>query len=288
MQFLYKYLVLVLLLIPRVSDAQATTKNKHTKNKEVIMTAIQGNKEVIRNLYEESLNKRNMALLRELISPDYVGVRGVKGAAGFEEPIVPLLKAFPDIQWNIETLVGEEDKVVVKWKWRGTHTAPFTNFEASGKTISNEGVGIFELKNGKIIKSQVQTDRLGFLQELEVLPLDLTLLSVKKHTKDQVRFIDKFFVPLAAKAEFYERMRINRSFIKNLPGFMEDAAYEYTDANGNLICLTVALWENNEALNKAREAVQAEYKKQGFDAAEMFKRLDITADRGIYTEVAER
>lgn len=288
MQFLYKYLVLALLLIPRVSDAQATTKNKHTKNKEVIMTAIQGNKEVIRNLYEESLNKRNMALLRELISPDYVGVRGVKGAAGFEEPIVPLLKAFPDIQWNIETLVGEEDKVVVKWKWRGTHTAPFANFEASGKTISNEGVGIFELKNGKIIKSQVQTDRLGFLQELDVLPLDLTLLSVKKHTKDQVRFIDKFFVPHAAKAEFYERMRINRSFIKNLPGFIEDAAYEYTDADGNLICITVALWENNEALNKAREAVQAEYKKQGFDAAEMFKRLNITADRGIYTEVVER
>lgn len=37
----------------------------------------------------------------------------------------------------------------------------------TGKTISNEGVGIFELKQGKVIKSQVQTDRLGFLQEMK-------------------------------------------------------------------------------------------------------------------------
>jgi hypothetical protein len=61
---------------------------------------------------------------------------------------------------------------------------------------------------------------------------------------------------------FYERTSINRKFIKILPGFIEDAAYEYTDKDGNLICITVAVWENVQALNKAKEAVQAEYKKR--------------------------
>ncbi len=39
-------------------------------------------------------------------------------------------------------------------------------------------------------------------------------------------FIDKFLVPENAKQEFIERMNINRSFIKTLNGFNEDAAYE--------------------------------------------------------------
>ncbi|HMH22995.1 MAG TPA: hypothetical protein VK563_14510 [Puia sp.] len=101
----------------------------------------------------------------------------------------------------------------------------------------------------------------------------------------KVSFIDKFLIPPAAISEFYERMGMNRSMIKILPGFIEDAAYHYTDDNGNLICITIAHWENMKALNKARETVQTEYKKQGFDTAEMFKRLNIQADRGIYTEL---
>jgi heme-degrading monooxygenase HmoA len=126
-----------------------------------------------------------------------------------------------------------------------------------------------------------------FLQELEVLPADINVLINKKTYKDQVNFIDKFFVPATAIKEFKERVNVNRAFIKKLPGFIEDAAYEYADKDGNLIFITVALWQNSEALNNAKDAVQAAYKKEGFDAPAMFKRLGITADRGIYTQTHE-
>jgi hypothetical protein len=82
-----------------------------------------------------------------------------------------------------------------------------------------------------------------------------------------------------------ERMSINRKFIKTLPGFIGDAAYERTDEQGNLVVITVAEWANEDVLKKAKEAVQAEYEKQGFDMAGMFQRLNITLDRGIYKEV---
>lgn len=280
----FAHLVLALLLIPGMSIAQkANSSNKNIKNKEDNMSTIQKNKEIIRNVYDHSLNNRNFELLKDIISDDYVGIRQ-KGVTGFLEPIHPLIKAFPDVQWKLEEVVSEGDKVAVKWKLQGTHKKPFNNFAATGKIVSNEGMAVFELKEGKVIKSVVQTDRLGFFQQLEALPSDLSVFS-KKVSKDKVSFIDKFFVPGAAKKEFYERMRINRSFIKGLPGFIDDAVYEYIDPNGNLICITIAHWENNEALNKAKEAVQAEYKKQGFDTADMFKRLNIVADRGVYTEL---
>ena len=98
-------------------------------------------------------------------------------------------------------------------------------------------------------------------------------------------FIDKFIVPAAAVNEFTNRMNINRNFIKKLPGFIKDEAYQRTDEHGNLVCITIAAWENEDALKKAREVVQAEYKKQGFDMPAMLSRLNIVMDRGLYTDM---
>jgi len=249
------------------------------------MNTTQQNKEVVRKIFEEAFNKRNLELLKELISDDYVGFAGKKGAAGFQEPVLPLMKAFPDIQWNITELIAEGDKVVLSWKWQGTQTAPYyENIPATGKTITNDGVVILTLTNGKVTHNQVLTDRLGFLQSMNILPADVNKVVGKKAQNGQVNFIDKFVVPAPAIKEFKDRVKINRDFIKNLPGFIEDAEYEYTDNDGNLILVTVALWKNMEALNTAKEAVQAEYKKTGFDAPAMMKRLNITMDRGIYTQ----
>ena len=99
--------------------------------------------------------------------------------------------------------------------------------------------------------------------------------------------IDKFIVPKDAKQEFMERMNINRNFIKQLPGFVQDAVYESNDEHGNEIYVTVAVWQNEAVFKKAREAVQAEYKKQNFDLPGMLKRLNITIDRGVYKKVGD-
>src|SRR6187431_2206721 len=108
-----------------------------------------------------------------------------------------------------------------------------------------------------------------------------------KMKTDQQVFIDKFFVPQNSKQEFVERMNINRNFIKGLPGFIEDNVYERTDEQGNFIVVTVAVWQNEEAIKKAKEAVQAEYKRTNFNMPEMLKRLDITIDRGVYKRVED-
>lgn len=275
--------LMIMLMIPGIVSAQAT---KNNKKKEIIMNTMQQNKEVVQKAFEQGLNKRNYELLKECVAADFTGVQGKKGAAGFYEPILPLIKSFPNIQWKIDEFIAEGDKVAIHWKWQGTQTTPFNNL-ATGKTITNEGRAAFTIKDGKIINAQVLTDRLGFLQALDVLPADVNVLYNKRAHNGQVNFIDKFFVPAAAITAFRERVQINRNLIKKLPGFIEDAAYEYTDNNGNLICITVALWQSQEVLNNAKEAVQAEYKKEGFDPAEMFKKLNITVDRGIYTPVHE-
>lgn len=101
-------------------------------------------------------------------------------------------------------------------------------------------------------------------------------------------FIDRFMVPQTARQEFMERMTINRNLIKTLPGFIEDAAYERTDEQGNLVVVTVVVWASEEAIAKAKEVVQASYKKEGFNLPAMLERLNITMmERGVYTKMEE-
>ena len=144
------------------------------------MSPIESNKGIVRKLFEESLNKGKLELMPDLFAADFTGPQGQKGPAAFRATIEPLLKAFPDIHYTIKDLVAEDDKVAISWTWHGTQTVQFRNIPATGKAISNEGMAIFVLKDGKIVSAFTQTDRLGFLQGLGALPADLTPLASPK------------------------------------------------------------------------------------------------------------
>ena len=103
----------------------------------------------------------------------------------------------------------------------------------------------------------------------------------------QQTLIDRFIVPQPAIDTFMQRVNYNRNFIKQLPGFIHDAAYQHRDEKGNLIFVTVAVWENETVINNAKAAVQAEYKKIGFNMPQFLEQAGITIERGIYEEVTE-
>jgi heme-degrading monooxygenase HmoA len=134
-------------------------------------------------------------------------------------------------------------------------------------------------------------DMQSMLRRLNIV-IDRGVYKKTSHSKAQENrdttaqiFIDKFFVPQKAKQEYEERAKISRNFIRKLPGFIEDNVYERTDEQGNNIVITIAELKNVEALQKAKDAVKAEYKKEGFDMQGMFKRLHITVERGVYGKI---
>ncbi len=131
------------------------------------------NKEVVRKLYEDCLNKRSWEMLEKFVAADYEGVNGGRGVPGFTQPVKAVINAFPDIQWKVLDLLEDGDQVAVRWKWEGTHLGTFNVYEATQKKVVNEGMAIFQLRDGKIISQKLLTDRLGFLQQIDVLPKDL-------------------------------------------------------------------------------------------------------------------
>ena len=117
---------------------------------------------------------------------------------------------------------------------------------------------------------------------MEAVPSDLTLLSNKRSSEGQVSFVDKFVIPQNSVDEFIRQMNYNRNFIKQQPGLVKSERYDQKDENGNLTILTVAVWQNQESLEKAKGAIQREFKRIGFNPQEFYKRLYITMERDMY------
>lgn len=267
---------LLLAATTSMSFAQAPKKTSTRMNKETTT-----NKAIITGLFNQALNQRNFELLHNLISPEYTGPANTKGAEGFKAPLLPLIHAFPDIQWNLHQLIAEDSMVFVRWTISASHQQDFNNIPATGKKVISGGMGIYTLSHGKVISSNIITDRVDFLQQLNILPSDLLSLQRKANPK-KVVFIDRFIVPAAAVNEFKSRVQINRSLIRTLPGFIDDAAYETPEKDGSIRFVTVAEWESASAILNAKEAVQEQYKKEGFDLPGMLKRLNIAMERDQY------
>ncbi len=237
-------------------------------------------KEIIHILYDSVFNKKQYEKLSEIISPDYISQNGEKGEAAFQKTITGLSKAFPDAHWEVTEIIADGNKAVVKQKFTGTHKNQFQNIQPTNRAVSTNGIVTYEFTEDKIIGSEVQTDRLGFLQQLGLLPADLSVSS--RENKSNVFFVDKFFISKSAVSEFIPRMEYNWDFIKLLPGFIKHEVIVDNDTDGNLILMTIAVWENQEYLDKAKVLVQNEYKKINFNPHEFMEQLNIKMERQMY------
>jgi steroid delta-isomerase-like uncharacterized protein len=74
--------------------------------------------------------------------------------------------------WHIviEEMIAEGDRVVVRWSSRGAHQGEVHGLPATGKEVTNSGVNIFRIENGKIAEVWDIFDRLWLWQQLGVLP----------------------------------------------------------------------------------------------------------------------
>ena len=134
------------------------------------------NKAVVRREMEELFNHTgNLDVADEIIDPNYASyeptsgeTRGIDGAKQFA---ATYREAFPDLQNTIEDMVAEGDKVVVRFRARGTHQGETEAFgPPTGKQMEITGITIKRLSEGKIVEAWTNFDALGMMQQLGLLP----------------------------------------------------------------------------------------------------------------------
>ena len=132
------------------------------------------NKALIRRYAEEIWNKRNLAVVNEVIAPNFSGLfpglPEFRGLEGFKQRFTSMSIAFPDLQVTIEDMFAEEEKVVACWTMSGTHKGELMGLAPTGKQVRWTAMVIYRVVGGKIEKMWGEVDNLGLLQQLGVVP----------------------------------------------------------------------------------------------------------------------
>jgi steroid delta-isomerase-like uncharacterized protein len=93
-----------------------------------------------------------------------IGSEGVKAAATIFK------NALPDARLKIAYQHAEEDKVVTRYTWSGTHQGEYYGIPATGKQVSWTMTTTFRIADGKIHEAWINWDQWGLMQQLDVAP----------------------------------------------------------------------------------------------------------------------
>jgi steroid delta-isomerase-like uncharacterized protein len=132
------------------------------------------NKAIARRYLEEAFNNRNLDVIDEIVSDDYIDhhirfelPRGPEGVKLFFNY---LFSAFPDCRFIAKDVISEGDKVVTRFEFTGTHQGEFVGIPGTGKQFSITGIDIVRITDGKLMERWENADGLGWMRQLGVIP----------------------------------------------------------------------------------------------------------------------
>lgn len=131
----------------------------------------EANKNLIRN-YVETWNRGDLQSLCGYWSPEmrhYTRTQA-HNYAKTKEIVGSFMQAFPDLQFQIQDIVAEDDKVVTRMTARATNTGSYLGLPPTGREINCTVMGIARVNDGKIVEHWGVTDELAMMSQLGVLP----------------------------------------------------------------------------------------------------------------------
>jgi steroid delta-isomerase-like uncharacterized protein len=136
---------------------------------------VRDNIEVVRR-FGEALTNRDWAAFGDLVADDcgWTDVPSGQTLRGRDELIAgckAFTAAFPDFSVESLTIIGEGDLVANEWSGRGTHDGPLArpdggHHEPTGRSFERTGVGIVEVRGGKIVRYRDHFDRQTMTEQL--------------------------------------------------------------------------------------------------------------------------
>jgi predicted ester cyclase len=139
--------------------------------------SVERNEAVAAAVVERVMNRGDLEAVEERFAAGYVehdvlpstippGLEGMKQLVGM------LRGAFPDLRYDIEDVVADGDRVVLRITGRGTMRGTLFGLPATGRSASWSEIHISRFAAGKVVEHWSVTDQLGMLQQLGLAPDD--------------------------------------------------------------------------------------------------------------------
>lgn len=104
-------------------------------------------KQFVRDHFEDFVNRRNAAVIRKNMTPNFLDHDGPGGKPvgidGDEQMMLGMYRAMPDLHLSIEDILAEGDKVVCRNIWRWTDPA-------SGRKMQFHGFVLWRFEGDQI------------------------------------------------------------------------------------------------------------------------------------------
>ena len=133
--------------------------------------AVEKNKASMHRCFEEVWNKGALAVIPEVISPDYVGQTAAsttRGLAAFEQSVRNGRAAMPDLHYAIDSVVGEGDTLAIRLTLTGTFTGKMGDTAPTGKRLNLRMALFNRYADGKCIESIYPGNRQTANQQLGI------------------------------------------------------------------------------------------------------------------------
>ena len=126
------------------------------------------NKAIVRRHLEEAITLNRPEVWDEIMREDFTLNHPLveRGRDGYKAAVDALRSGFPDLREEILDIVAEDDRVVVRYIERGTHTGDFLGTPPSGRTYEKQGFALYRIEAGQLAEAWFQEDDAGFQQQI--------------------------------------------------------------------------------------------------------------------------
>lgn len=137
--------------------------------------SIDANKALVCRLVKEAQEGGQLAVVDELLAEDFVDHTPLPGVPPTRDGVRALFAglhvAFPDLRVTIHEQIAEDDRVMTRKTFEGTHGGPFMGIPATGNKIAFSVIDILTFGDGKIREHRLILDQLSLLQQLGAMPV---------------------------------------------------------------------------------------------------------------------
>ena len=154
----------------RVGGRDGTGYHLGLEARKLVM-GVEKNKDLVRRFYDEVWNRGNVEFASQVFGDDYVRhdlrpSQALPGPAGQAKIAADFREAFPDLRFDVELVLGEDELVAARWTATGTHTGRWGAVEPTGLRATFSGVNIFRFADGKVAEIWNHRDDLGLMFQL--------------------------------------------------------------------------------------------------------------------------
>ncbi|MBX0297580.1 ester cyclase [Haloarcula nitratireducens] len=134
------------------------------------LSIVERNEQLVREYFEAVWNEGNMSVFdTALVSDDYV----MHHQSDTEYSLADLRTAwtdwhlgFPDLSNEIKDLIATENRVVIRYRFSGTHEGPVMDVPATGRRVETVGIVIFRIEDGQLVEEWAMDDIVALLEQL--------------------------------------------------------------------------------------------------------------------------